>query len=62
MKVINYQFLSAMVNDEPYLIGKTIPYSTEAEEIAKAEAYNGEYEIYDDITSVVAPKYSRQRF
>lgn len=29
-------------------IGKSIPYSTENEELAKREAYNGEYEIIDD--------------
>ena len=27
---------------------KRIPYTEENEEIAKGEAYNGEYEIYDD--------------
>lgn len=48
MKVIKYQFLSDMVNDEPYLIGKTIPYSAENEEIVKTEAYNGEYTIEDN--------------
>ena len=30
------------------LFEKTISYSERAEEIAKQEAYNGEYEIYDD--------------
>lgn len=48
MKVIKYQFLSAMVGDKPYLIGKQFSYSPEGEELAKREAYNGEYEIYDD--------------
>ena len=33
---------------EPVLSEKTIPYSIENEEIAKAEAYNGEYTIEDD--------------
>lgn len=33
---------------EPVLSEKRIPYSIENEEIAKAEAYNGEYEIIDD--------------
>lgn len=48
MKVIKYQYLSDMVNNEPYIIGKTIPYSVENEEIAKVEAYNGEYTIEDN--------------
>lgn len=30
------------------LIGKRMPYTEANEEIAKAEAYNGEYEIFDD--------------
>lgn len=33
---------------EDRLYQKSLPYSTEAEEIAKAEAYNGEYTIEDD--------------
>lgn len=33
---------------EDRLYWKSLPYSTEAEEIAKAEAYNGEYTIEDD--------------
>lgn len=48
MRVIRYQFLSAVVDNVPYFIGKTIPFSEEGEEIAKVEAYNGEYEVYDD--------------
>jgi hypothetical protein len=56
MKVIKYQYLSAEFNigteEEPvmeqYFVGKTIPYSETNEEIAKGEAYNGEYTIEDD--------------
>ena len=50
MKVIKYQYLSAVINDgaEEVIIGKTFPYSAENEEIAKREAYNGEYTIEDD--------------
>lgn len=48
MKTFKYQFLSAMVDGIPYFIDKSIPYSADAEEIVKSEAYNGEYEIYDD--------------
>lgn len=33
---------------EDRLYQKSLPYSTEAEEIAKAEAYNGEYTVEDD--------------
>ena len=33
---------------EDCLYQKDLPYSETAEEIARAEAYNGEYEIYDD--------------
>lgn len=35
-------------NIEQRFIGKTIPYSEANEEIAKREAYNGEYTIEDD--------------
>ena len=49
MKVIEYQYLSAILDDkEPFFVGKTIPYSSKNEEIAKAESYNGEYIIEDD--------------
>lgn len=33
---------------EDCLYQKDFPYSETAEEIAKTESYNGEYEIYDD--------------
>lgn len=56
MKRIKYVFLSAEVNhgteEEPNIeqkfIPKDFPYSDEGLEAAKREAYNGEYEIYDD--------------
>ena len=56
MKIIKYQFLSAEINhgtEESPDIGqvfleKTIPWSESNEEIAKKEAYNGEYIIEDD--------------
>lgn len=56
MKIIKYRFLSAEVNHdteeqpniEQVFYDKTIPYSEANEEIAKAEAYNGEYTIEDD--------------
>ena len=55
-KVIKYQFLSCEINhgteEEPNMeqvfLDKTISYSETNEEIAKAEAYNGEYTIEDD--------------
>lgn len=40
---------------QPVLGEKTIPYSIENEEIAKAEAYNGEYTIEDDGKPEPAP-------
>lgn len=56
MEVIKYKFLSAEVNRgteeqpdiEKIYLDKSIPYSEANEEIAKAEAYNGEYTIEDD--------------
>ena len=33
---------------EEVLYGKKLPYSEANLELAKAEAYNGEYEVYDD--------------
>lgn len=55
-KIIKYQFLSCEVNhgteEEPkieqIILDKTISYSEANEEIAKREAYNGEYTIEDD--------------
>ena len=56
MKKIKYKFLSAEVNHgteekpdiEQIFLDKSITYSESNEEIAKREAYNGEYEIVDD--------------
>ena len=55
-KVIKYRFLSAEVNhgteEKPYIeqvfIGKAMGWNEANEEIAKREAYNGEYTIEDD--------------
>ena len=56
MKVISYQFLSAKINHgteetpamEQVFIDKSIPWNEINEEIAKREAWNGEYAIEDD--------------
>ena len=57
MKLIKYKFIMAEVNRgteenpqiEQIIKDKTVkPWSAEAEEIAKREAYNGEYTIEDD--------------
>lgn len=56
MKIIKYKFLSCEVNhgteEEPNIeqifLDKSMPYTEANKEIAKGEAYNGEYEIYDD--------------
>lgn len=56
MKIIKYKFLSAEVNrgteDAPEIeqifIDKSMGWSEANEEIAKAEAYKGEYTIEDD--------------
>ena len=56
MKIITYMFLSCEVNhgteEEPNIerifLEKSMPYSDATEEIAKREAYNGEYTIEDD--------------
>lgn len=55
-KVIKYKFLSAEINrgteEEPnieqFLIGVEVGWNEANEEIAKKEAYNGEYTIEDD--------------
>ena len=55
-KIIEYKFLSCEVNNgteenpiiEQIFLTKSMSWSTVAENIAKEEAYNGEYEIYDD--------------
>jgi hypothetical protein len=56
MKIIKYKFLSAEINhgteEEPnieqVLIGVEVGWNEVNEEIAKKEAYNGEYTIEDD--------------
>lgn len=56
MKIIKYKFLSAEINhgteEEPVIeqiiLDKSMPWSEANEEIAKAEACNGEYTIEDD--------------
>lgn len=56
MKIIKYKFLSCEVNngteDEPKIeqifIDKSMPWNEANEDIAKREAYNGEYTIEDD--------------
>lgn len=62
MKFLRYQIIvSGKPVDEtehqiePVLSEKTIPYSIENEEIAKSEAYNGEYTIEDDNEPEPAP-------
>ena len=55
MKVIKYQYVSAEINNgteeqpniEQVFSDKTIPYSEANEEIAKKEAYNGDYHTED---------------
>lgn len=52
MKRIKYMYLAWEQNIgtevKQHFIPKDIPYSTETLAVAKREAYNGEYEIYDD--------------
>lgn len=55
MKVIKYQMQQTVVIDgveqpasEEYMSSVVIPYSAENEARAKAEAYKGEYEIFDN--------------
>lgn len=56
MKIIKYKFLSAEVNHgseekpniEQIFFDKSMPWNEVHEEIAKREAYNGEYIIEDD--------------
>ena len=56
MKKIKYRMLQPTTIDgvelplsEEYMASAIIPWSVENEERAKREAYNGEYEIYDDV-------------
>lgn len=63
-KVIKYKFLSAEINNgtkekpdiEQIFLDAIIPYSEANEEIAKREAYNGEYTIEDDGQPEPEPK------
>ena len=57
MKWIRYKFLSAEVNPgEQSFIDKSMTWSEANEEIAKSEAYNGEYTIEDDgVEEIIAP-------
>lgn len=62
MRFLKYQIIvSGKPVDEnehpikPVISEKTIPYSIENEEIAKSEAYNGEYTIEDDGEPEPAP-------
>ena len=55
MKLIRYQMLQTTIIDgvelplsEEYMSSITLPYSAENEEIAKCEAYKGEYEVFDN--------------
>jgi CRISPR/Cas system-associated endonuclease/helicase Cas3 len=56
MKIIKYNFLSAEINRgtevepkiEKVFLNKSMPWSEANEEIAKCEAYKGEYTIEDD--------------
>lgn len=55
-KVIKYKFLSCVVNNgteespkpEEVILEKSVHWSAEGEEVAKREAYNGEYTVNDD--------------
>ena len=61
-KIISYKFLSCEVNHgteenpnmEQIILDKTMSWSEANEEIAKAEAYNGEYTIEDDGVELVS--------
>ena len=56
MKIIKYKFLSCEINHgteekpniERIILNKSMPWNEVNEEIAKTEAYNGEYTIEDD--------------
>ena len=64
MKMISYKFLAAEINrgteEEPnieqILRDKSMTWSESNEEIAKREAYNGEYTIEDDGQPEPEPK------
>lgn len=49
MKKIKYEFYQSTTKDGVDItLPKVLPWNEVNEEIAKIEAYNGEYEIYDD--------------
>jgi hypothetical protein len=54
VKKIKYNILQSLIADKeegastPILLEAEMPWSEAAEEIAKAEAYNGGYTIFDD--------------
>ena len=56
MKIIKYDLLQSIVEDDetgvetPITLEVEMPWSEAAELLAKEEAYNGVYEIYDDGT------------
>lgn len=60
-KLIRYQFVSAEINcgteEEPktekVILNKSMTWSEANEELAKREAYNGEYTIEDDGTEAI---------
>ena len=58
MKVIKYKFLVGEVDAEPILSDVEMGWNEINEEIAKREAYNGDYTIEDDGKSdyAIAPK------
>ena len=69
-KVIRYKFLSAEINhgteEEPnieqIILEKSMPWNKANEEIAKKEAYNGEYTIEDDGRSAVWGSYPEKPY
>lgn len=48
MKILRYRFLSAETDNEQIFLEKSMGWNEVNEEIAKQEAYNGEYTIEDD--------------
>lgn len=48
MKIIKYKFLSAEIDNEQIFLEKSMGWNEVNEEIAKQEAYNGEYTIEED--------------
>ena len=48
MKIIKYKFLSAEIDNEQFFVEKSMGWNEINEEIAKQEAYSGEYTVEDD--------------